>query len=67
MPAVVEHACNPTPKEVEAGGSWDQGEPGLHKESDVRLYCISRLCQRVGKERGRWEEKEVKEEEREGD
>jgi hypothetical protein len=33
VPGVVVHACNPSTKEAEVGGSRVAGQPGLHMET----------------------------------
>lgn len=41
--STVAHACNPSPVEVEAGGSGTQGQPLLHKEVEVSLGYSKRM------------------------
>ena len=44
-PGVVTHACNPSTREAEAGGSVRvRDQPGLQSEFKASLSCIGRRC-----------------------
>jgi hypothetical protein len=44
LPGMVVHTCNSSTWEVEAGGSWIPGQPGLHSKFKDNLSCIVRPC-----------------------
>ena len=39
-PGMVEHSCQPSTQEMEAGGSIAQGQPGLHSKFKASLGCL---------------------------
>jgi hypothetical protein len=48
---VVAHAFNPSTQEAEAGGSLNQGQPGLQSEFQDSQGYTENLCLREKKER----------------